>query len=725
MLMGAQLFWQILNKGQISLGHNKPVLQQTHLGWIIGGALNISPEQNSLNHLVTNCHIGADILHKQVERFFQIDDFGNKRNLSSEEILCEEHFRQNYRRDLDGRFMTATKRFIALETKLQREPALRNSYSEFIHEYLALDHMERVPDPTDFSVLTPAHFLIGEPMTAPLEPNLEELKINRLSRWQRIEQLGQQFWRRWIREYIPQLQLRPKGQRITNDNVQPGDMVLIKEDNVAPLHWPLGRVVQIHPGHDGVVRVVSVKTAKARMASVQMRRVMSRNFFKTEKVKIMEEKKRNILHQIIIVLSVVASKSNNISKVVSDVDDDILEETESTNEEDHQSSSDDEEEEEEEEEYSQTSHSNTEFEAEDFDEDKNLEDPNKDLESETEDLQVKNTQDASEDFHLESVEYENEDLQNENVQYENDASAKETDDPYLEHNTFPEFLVHDRHGYHTASVFLKESFRPVVLLWSYICIYVRLVLTDSNTMASPILHLTPLDFNFWGHRKDLLTWRLQKVSIYHIPPIWKDRPKFEDAFKSNVQNKKKLRCSHYDDIDKSLLGWFKEKRSQGIPISGPILQAKAKDFGRLLGMENVECSKAGSNDFETVIILDEQIFNADETGLFFKMTPNKILKFKGEKCSGGKMSKDRITVLVVANMTGTVKKKLLVIGKSKNPRCFKNVKRLPVDYKSNRRAWMVSEIFEKFLRDWDKELSFEGHQFVFSSTKYNVRSTAP
>jgi O-glycosyl hydrolase len=76
-----------------------------------------------------------------------------------------------------------------------------------------------------------------------------------------------------------------------------------------------------------------------------------------------------------------------------------------------------------------------------------------------------------------------------------------------------------------------------------------------------------------------LTWRLQKVSIYHIPPIWKDRPKFEDAFKSNVQNKKKLRCSHYDDIDKSLLGWFKEKRKQGIPISGPILQAKAKDFG--------------------------------------------------------------------------------------------------------------------------------------------------
>jgi hypothetical protein len=65
-------------------------------------------------------------------------------------------------------------------------------------------------------------------------------------------------------------------------------------------------------------------------------------------------------------------------------------------------------------------------------------------------------------------------------------------------------VIQDRQGDHTASVFLKESFCPVVLLWSYICIYVRLVLTDSNTMASPILHLTPLYFNFWGHTKDLV-----------------------------------------------------------------------------------------------------------------------------------------------------------------------------------------------------------------------------
>lgn len=86
------------------------------------------------------------------------------------------------------------------------------------------------------------------------------------------------------------------------------------------------------------------------------------------------------------------------------------------------------------------------------------------------------------------------------------------------------------------------------------------------------------------------------------------------------------------------------------------------------------------------------------------MTPDKTLKFKGEKCVGGKLSKERITVLVAANMSGTEKRKLLVIGKSKNPRCFKNIKQLPVTYKANKSAWMTSQFFEEEVRKWDAEL---------------------
>jgi len=71
--------------------------------------------------------------------------------------------------------------------------------------------------------------------------------------------------------------------------------------------------------------------------------------------------------------------------------------------------------------------------------------------------------------------------------------------------------------------------------------------------------------------------------------------------------------------------------------------------------------------------------------LFFKLLPEKTLEFKGLDCSGGKRSKETLTVMVCANMSGTEKIPILVIGKSANPRCFKNVKTLPTQYTSNKK----------------------------------------
>ncbi|GBM58486.1 Tigger transposable element-derived protein 4 [Araneus ventricosus] len=109
---------------------------------------------------------------------------------------------------------------------------------------------------------------------------------------------------------------------------------------------------------------------------------------------------------------------------------------------------------------------------------------------------------------------------------------------------------------------------------------------------------------------------------------------------------------------------------------------------------------------------EKDIFNADETGLFYKLTPNQTLKFKGEKCVGGKLSKVRITILVCANMNGSEKQKPTVILKSQKPRCFKIVKKLPVHYKSNKKAWMTSDLFQKYLRQWDKELAKKKRKII-------------
>jgi len=83
---------------------------------------------------------------------------------------------------------------------------------------------------------------------------------------------------------------------------------------------------------------------------------------------------------------------------------------------------------------------------------------------------------------------------------------------------------------------------------------------------------------------------------------------------------------------------------------------------------------------------EQDIFNFEELGLFFKCLPDRTSTFKGKSCHGGKKSKERITVLLGANMAGTEKSKLLVIGKYQKLRCFKSVKSLPVQYEFNKKS---------------------------------------
>jgi hypothetical protein len=115
-------------------------------------------------------------------------------------------------------------------------------------------------DPTDPSVLTPGHFLIGSPLTCIPEPDLVNVKLGLLSRWQLIQRLLQQFWRRWSLDYLSHLQQRTKW-TTSSTNVQPGVLCIVKEDNVPPLNWKIAVILELHPGPDGLVRVVTIRTA--------------------------------------------------------------------------------------------------------------------------------------------------------------------------------------------------------------------------------------------------------------------------------------------------------------------------------------------------------------------------------------------------------------------------------------------------------------------------------
>ncbi|XP_062539151.1 uncharacterized protein LOC134207450 [Armigeres subalbatus] len=117
-------------------------------------------------------------------------------------------------------------------------------------------------DPNDLTLLTPSHFLINRSSVALPEPSYEEEKIGRLSRWQHVQVMQQHFWRRWSREYLHQLQGRQKW----HDGVKEfkiGALVMLIDENLPPQQWRRGRIIATHPGDDGIVRVVTVKTTNS------------------------------------------------------------------------------------------------------------------------------------------------------------------------------------------------------------------------------------------------------------------------------------------------------------------------------------------------------------------------------------------------------------------------------------------------------------------------------
>ena len=114
-------------------------------------------------------------------------------------------------------------------------------------------------DANDLSPLTPGHFLIGESLMSYPDESLEEVPSNRLSKWEHVEQMRQHFWRRWQAEYLHQLQQRSKWSTNT-EALKIGQIVLIKDENTPPLSWPMGRIIELHPGKDNIVRVVTVQT---------------------------------------------------------------------------------------------------------------------------------------------------------------------------------------------------------------------------------------------------------------------------------------------------------------------------------------------------------------------------------------------------------------------------------------------------------------------------------
>ena len=97
------------------------------------------------------------------------------------------------------------------------------------------------------------------------------------------------------------------------------------------------------------------------------------------------------------------------------------------------------------------------------------------------------------------------------------------------------------------------------------------------------------------------------------------------------------------------------------------------------------------------------IWNLDETGLFWRGLLQKSLVLKGEEAKGTRLAKERLTICLLC-AANDEKFQPLVIGKAAKPRAFNDKMPNDIIWRSNTKAWMTANIFKEYIQIWNKEM---------------------
>ena len=208
-----------------------------------------------------------------------------------------------------------------------------------------------------------------------------------------------------------------------------------------------------------------------------------------------------------------------------------------------------------------------------------------------------------------------------------------------------------------------------------------------------------------------------------------------DSIDANKLKAKRARKPKFAVLEEALAMWFSTMQAKKAVVTDAVLIEKGKQFAERLHCEDFMPSggwmsrfksrhgismrnlhgEAASVDVSVVATArtslketlaqyqPEDIYNIDKTGLFYRMPPSKSLT-QGPQ-HGTKQFKDRITIALCVNADGTDYLKPLVIGKSANPRCFKDFnKDAYVQYFNSQKAWMTGYLFGEWLHHFDRHI---------------------
>lgn len=175
LLIGAELFWDLLTGETLSLHSDQLKLYGTHLGFIVSGKL--SPSQRLQSNVSLSCTM--EDVHEEVHRFWEQENLPKKNSLSQEELECEQHYQAHTKRESDGRYVVslplksniqdlsdtreaALRHFLRLEKRLQGDPEIEQMYQDFMKDYINMQHAELVGCKEKLQFYTP-HYYVPRP----------------------------------------------------------------------------------------------------------------------------------------------------------------------------------------------------------------------------------------------------------------------------------------------------------------------------------------------------------------------------------------------------------------------------------------------------------------------------------------------------------------------------------------------------------------------------------
>lgn len=119
-------------------------------------------------------------------------------------------------------------------------------------------------DPNEPQALTPGHFLVGEPLINIPDEDNSNHNIVGLDRWRLTQKIVNNFWKRWYKEYLVNLNQRHKW-NVKTSEPEVGDVVILKDDGIPPAKWIIGKIIKKYYGPDNISRVVLIKCKKGEL----------------------------------------------------------------------------------------------------------------------------------------------------------------------------------------------------------------------------------------------------------------------------------------------------------------------------------------------------------------------------------------------------------------------------------------------------------------------------